>query len=84
VARLYCVSWFVADEFGRYRKGKPGAQAVTEEWSVDWATYLCSNKNIIIAVIDGRGTLGQGDRSRTSIYYKMGTTDIQDQLSVLS
>ncbi|XP_060869072.1 prolyl endopeptidase FAP-like isoform X2 [Metopolophium dirhodum] len=66
-----------------YIKGKPGTQSVTEEWSVDWATYLCSNKNIIIAIIDGRGTLGQGDRSRTSIYYKMGITDIQDQLSVL-
>jgi len=69
--------------FYRFRKGKPGAQAVTEEWSVDWATYLCSNKNIIIAIIDGRGTLGQGDKSRTSIYYKMGITDVQDQLSVL-
>lgn len=69
--------------FYRCRKGKPGTQAVTEEWSVDWATYLCSNKNIIIAIIDGRGTLGQGDKTRTSIYYKMGITDVQDQLTVL-
>ncbi|XP_050434838.1 prolyl endopeptidase FAP-like isoform X2 [Adelges cooleyi] len=66
-----------------YVKGKPGTQSVTEEWSVDWATYLSSNRNIIIATIDGRGTSGQGDRTRQSIFYKLGIMDIQDQLSVL-
>ncbi|XP_050544681.1 prolyl endopeptidase FAP-like isoform X2 [Daktulosphaira vitifoliae] len=66
-----------------YVKGKPGSQSVTEEWSVDWATYLSSNRNIIIAIIDGRGTLGQGDRHRQSIHYKLGSIDIQDQINVL-
>lgn len=34
----------------------PGSQLVSEKFQVDWAWYLASTKNFIVAQIDGRGS----------------------------
>jgi len=65
-----------------YRCGAPGSQLVSEQWSVDWGTYLASNRNFIVAQIDGRGSGFQGDRLRHELHYRLGSVEIEDQIAV--
>ncbi|KAI4468726.1 protease family s9bc dipeptidyl-peptidase iv-related [Holotrichia oblita] len=62
--------------------GGPGSQLVTERWRVDWNTFLASNKDLIIAQIDGRGSGGQGHQFLHKVYYKLGSVEVADQLEV--
>lgn len=66
-----------------YRKSIPGSQAVTDEWSVDWNTYLVSNLNFVVGIIDARGSSGQSDEMKFEIQRKIGAVDVEDQLAVL-
>lgn len=67
-----------------FRGGVPGSQSVIEKWEVDWSTYLVSQRNFIIAEIDGRGSGFQGDRMKQEIFHKIGSDDIEDQISVIT
>jgi Dipeptidyl aminopeptidases/acylaminoacyl-peptidases len=49
---------------------------------VDWGTYLASNRNFIVAQIDGRGSGFQGDRLRHELHYRLGSVEIEDQIAV--
>ncbi|XP_023712953.1 dipeptidyl peptidase 4 isoform X2 [Cryptotermes secundus] len=60
----------------------PGSQLVSEQWSVDWGTYLASNRNFIVAQIDGRGSGFQGDRLLHEMHYRLGSVEIEDQIAV--
>ncbi|KDR11620.1 Inactive dipeptidyl peptidase 10, partial [Zootermopsis nevadensis] len=62
--------------------GAPGSQLVSEQWSVDWGTYLASNRNFIVAQIDGRGSGYQGDRLIHELHYRLGSVEIEDQIAV--
>jgi dipeptidyl aminopeptidase/acylaminoacyl peptidase len=62
--------------------GAPGSQLVSEQWSVDWGTYLASNRNFIVAQIDGRGSGFQGDRLLHELHYRLGSVEIEDQIAV--
>ncbi|XP_076351079.1 LOW QUALITY PROTEIN: dipeptidyl peptidase 4-like [Tachypleus tridentatus] len=60
----------------------PGQQLVTEKFEVHWGTYLASRKNFIYATIDGRGSGHRGDRILHQIYKKLGSVEIEDQVTV--
>ncbi|XP_054274362.1 inactive dipeptidyl peptidase 10-like isoform X2 [Macrosteles quadrilineatus] len=62
----------------------PGGQVVTERWNVDWSTYLVSQRNFIVAEIDGRGSGFQGDRMKHEIFRRVGQDDVLDQISVIT
>ncbi|XP_046680384.1 inactive dipeptidyl peptidase 10-like [Homalodisca vitripennis] len=62
----------------------PGSQLVTERWEVDWSTYLVSQRNFIVAEIDGRGSGYQGDRMKHEIFHRLGQQDVEDQISVIT
>lgn len=62
----------------------PGSQVVKSNFLINWGYYLVTNKNIIYAFIDGRGSGYQGDRMLFEIYRKLGTVEIEDQLAVAS
>ncbi|XP_077283186.1 inactive dipeptidyl peptidase 10 [Arctopsyche grandis] len=62
----------------------PGSQLVSEKFQVDWAWYLASTKNFIVAQIDGRGSGFQGDNLRKEIYHRFGTVEVEDQIAVLT
>lgn len=67
-----------------FRSGSsPGHQGVTEEWGIDWNTFLVSSLNFVVAIIDARGSSGQSDELKFEIQKKIGTIDVEDQLSVL-
>ncbi|KAJ8679458.1 hypothetical protein QAD02_015245, partial [Eretmocerus hayati] len=65
-----------------YVYGGPDTNEVTEKFNVDWGTYLVTNKSIIYASIDGRGTGLKGNDMMFSVYRNLGTVEIQDQINV--
>lgn len=60
----------------------PGTQLVTDKWKIGWNTYLASNKDYIVAEIDGRGSSGQGYQLLHEVYRRLGTVEVSDQLEV--
>jgi hypothetical protein len=62
------------------RNGRPGSQAVSEKFSVDWGTYMSSHNDIVYIKLDVRGARGQGSRS---LYRHLGGVEVQDQITVL-
>jgi len=64
---------------GRY--GGPDSQLVTDEFKIEWLTYLTSSENVIFAQVDGRGSGGRGITFLHRIYRRFGTIEVQDQLT---
>nr|CAI5837059.1 unnamed protein product [Callosobruchus analis] len=62
--------------------GGPDTYQVVDKFVLDWGNYLASNKSIIYATIDGRGSGLKGDKMLFSGYRKLGTVEIEDQINV--
>ncbi|XP_065361054.1 venom dipeptidyl peptidase 4 isoform X2 [Calliphora vicina] len=62
--------------------GGPDSYSVIDRWLVDWGTYLTSNQSVIYAKIDGRGSGLRGEKLLHSVYLKLGTLEIADQIDV--
>ncbi|XP_050306538.1 venom dipeptidyl peptidase 4 isoform X1 [Anthonomus grandis grandis] len=62
--------------------GGPDTYQVTDKYNLDWGSYLASNKSIIYATIDGRGSGLRGDNLLFSGYRKLGTVEVIDQINV--
>ncbi|XP_023309950.1 dipeptidyl peptidase 4 isoform X2 [Anoplophora glabripennis] len=60
--------------------GRPGSKSVTEQFKVDWGTYMSSHCDVVYVKLDVRGARGQSDRS---IYHQLGGVEVQDQVTVL-
>ncbi|KAK7938506.1 hypothetical protein WMY93_001832 [Mugilogobius chulae] len=60
--------------------GGPCSQTVSYRFKLSWATYLTSTLDIIYASFDGRGSGYQGDQILHSIYHRLGTYEVEDQL----
>lgn len=65
-----------------FRYAGPESFQVSEEFRVDWGTYLVTNKNFIYAVIDGRGSGRRSSSMLFSVYKNLGTFEIYDQINV--
>lgn len=50
------------------------------KWELDYGSYLASNKSIIYAHINGRGSGMRGDKLLHQIYRKFGTVEVEDQI----
>uniref|UniRef100_A0A8C2B3G5 Fibroblast activation protein, alpha n=1 Tax=Cyprinus carpio TaxID=7962 RepID=A0A8C2B3G5_CYPCA len=64
-----------------YRYGGPASQNTDYVFRLEWATYLCSTEKVIIASFDGRGSGYQGDEIMHAIYGRLGTYEVEDQIS---
>ncbi|XP_046809114.1 venom dipeptidyl peptidase 4 isoform X2 [Lucilia cuprina] len=62
--------------------GGPDSYSVIDRWIVDWGTYLTSKQSVIYAKIDGRGSGLRGEKLLHSVYLKLGTVEIADQIEV--
>ncbi|XP_037042142.1 venom dipeptidyl peptidase 4 isoform X1 [Bradysia coprophila] len=51
-----------------------------DKWEMDYGSYLASNKSIIYAHINGRGSGNRGDKLLNQIYRKFGTVEVDDQI----
>ncbi|MEE6489449.1 hypothetical protein FKM82_015566 [Ascaphus truei] len=61
--------------------GGPCSQKVDQVFRLNWATYLASTENIIVASFDGRGSGYQGDKIMHAIYRRLGTYEVEDQIT---
>lgn len=67
-----------------YVYGGPGSQLVSDRFRIDWGDYLASERGIIYTSIDGRGSGYAGDKLLHSLYYGLGTAEVDDQIAVTS
>ncbi|XP_051998021.1 dipeptidyl peptidase 4 [Xyrauchen texanus] len=63
--------------------GGPSSQNTDYVFRLEWATYLCSTEKVIIASFDGRGSGYQGDEIMHAIYERLGTYEVEDQISAV-
>ncbi|XP_053689574.1 venom dipeptidyl peptidase 4 isoform X2 [Sabethes cyaneus] len=61
--------------------GGPNSYSVTSSWSIGWGHHMSSNRSVIYAKIDGRGSGLRGDRLLFQIYRKLGTVEVEDQIA---
>uniref|UniRef100_A0A8C8A1V1 Dipeptidyl-peptidase 4 n=1 Tax=Oryzias sinensis TaxID=183150 RepID=A0A8C8A1V1_9TELE len=59
----------------------PCSQKVDLRYRVGWSTYLASTEKIIVASFDGRGSGYQGDELMHEIYKRLGTYEVEDQIT---
>ena len=71
----------LTDWFCRY--GGPCSQKVDYGYRLNWGTYLASTEGIIVASFDGRGSGYQGDPIMHSIYKRLGTYEVEDQMTAV-
>ncbi|XP_034042882.1 dipeptidyl peptidase 4 [Thalassophryne amazonica] len=63
--------------------GGPCSQRVNYRFKLNWGTYLSSSHGIIVASFDGRGSGYQGDDIMHAIYKRLGTFEVEDQLTAV-
>ncbi|XP_070587751.1 dipeptidyl peptidase 4 [Erythrolamprus reginae] len=59
----------------------PCSQKADYAFRINWSTYLASSEGIIVASFDGRGSGFQGDKILHAIYRRLGTYEVEDQIS---
>lgn len=60
----------------------PGSQSINQAYLMTWEESFVSDKNVIVAYIDGRGSRGQSVEQIFSVHRKVGTVEIEDQIAV--
>lgn len=59
----------------------PESFTTDNRFSINWGSHLASNKSYIYAKIDGRGSGMRGDKILHQIYRRLGTVEIEDQIT---
>ncbi|NXP82073.1 DPP4 peptidase, partial [Ramphastos sulfuratus] len=59
----------------------PCSQKVASTFQINWATYLASTEQVIVASFDGRGSGYQGDEIMHAINRRLGTYEVEDQIT---
>ena len=67
----------------RFSYAAPGTSIVTQQFKLDFATYMASSENVIMAFVDGRGSGSRGDNNVYDVYKQLGTHEVQDQLTAI-
>lgn len=71
-------AWILWHFFPRY--AGPCSQKVDHIFRMNWATYLASTEQVIVASFDGRGSGYQGDEIMHAINRRLGTYEVEDQI----
>nr|XP_057941841.1 dipeptidyl peptidase 4-like isoform X2 [Doryrhamphus excisus] len=59
----------------------PCSQKTDFLYRVSWSTYLASEEKVVVASFDGRGSGYQGDKLMHEIYRRLGTYEVEDQIT---
>lgn len=62
--------------------GGPDTFAGTSEWRLGYSEFLASNRSVVVAQIDGRGTKRRDVRHLQAVYGRLGQTEVLDQIDV--
>ncbi|XP_050530532.1 venom dipeptidyl peptidase 4-like isoform X2 [Daktulosphaira vitifoliae] len=65
-----------------YAYAGPDSNLALNVFVIDYNTYFSTAHNVIIAEIDGRGSGRKGDSHLFANYKKLGTVEIEDQITV--
>lgn len=65
-----------------YRYAGPDSQRINDKFSVGLESYMSTNKHVIHAWIDGRGSSSRGTATLYAVYRKLGTAEVDDQITV--
>lgn len=60
----------------------PSTYAGTTAWSLGWSAFLASNRSVVVAQIDGRGSGRRGQRHMNAVYRRLGSLEVADQIDV--
>jgi len=60
----------------------PDSVQISDAFTLGWGAYLTTNRSIIYGLIDGRGSGLKGDKLKFSVYRRLGTVEIFDQIEV--
>lgn len=63
--------------------GGPCSQKTDFRFRLNWGSYLSSTEGIIVASFDGRGSGYQGDKIMHAIYQRLGTFEVEDQITAV-
>lgn len=63
------------------RYAGPNSVQISDAFTLGWGAYLTTNRSIIYALIDGRGSGLKGDSMKFSVYRRLGTVEIYDQIT---
>lgn len=63
-----------------YSNGRPGSASVSEQFKIDWGTYMSSHNDVVYIRLDVRGARGQGKKA---LYRHIGGVEVQDQIAAL-
>uniref|UniRef100_A0A8C1EK14 Fibroblast activation protein, alpha n=1 Tax=Cyprinus carpio carpio TaxID=630221 RepID=A0A8C1EK14_CYPCA len=80
---IYIICQLPNPHFTEKKYGGPASQNTDYVFRLEWATYLCSTEKVIIASFDGRGSGFQGDELMHAIYGRLGTYEVEDQISAV-
>ncbi|XP_063236970.1 venom dipeptidyl peptidase 4-like [Bacillus rossius redtenbacheri] len=62
--------------------GGPGSKQITDAFTLSFGTYLATNRSVIYGLVDGRGSGLRGNKLLFQLNNRLGTVEIQDQISV--
>ncbi|XP_060847595.1 venom dipeptidyl peptidase 4-like [Rhopalosiphum padi] len=65
-----------------YTYGGPTLNIALDEFNIDLNMYLSANHEIVVALVDGRGTERRGSNTLFANYKKLGTVEIYDQITI--
>lgn len=60
----------------------PNRISITDMSSFDYEYYMTTNRRVIYAWVDGRGSAKKGSKILFEIYRKMGTVEVEDTIAV--
>lgn len=62
--------------------GGPNSVRVDSKFTIGWEAYLTTSREVVYAVIDGRGTGNKGKNLLFTVNQHLGTVEIEDQIGV--
>jgi dipeptidyl aminopeptidase/acylaminoacyl peptidase len=61
----------------------PNSQFVENKYKSNWYRVVQSSEEIIVAMIDGRGTGARGSKFKYSVYKNLGEYEVEDQYTLI-
>lgn len=58
----------------------PDSYNGNDRWDLNWGSYLVSNRSVVHAQINGRGSGLRGDKLMNTIYRHFGKVEVPDQI----
>lgn len=62
--------------------GGPESQRITDNFMVGFEHYITTERRVVHAFIDGRGSSSKGTKNMYAVYRDLGNAEVEDQIAV--